>query len=125
MQTIAAKMGHSETAFINMNPTDTSFISDTSAGGHEIRFFTPTTEIALCGHATIGSYHLLGERQLIKPGSYTMKAKAGILTIRYEEGGIVSMEQNLPKFRLTNLETSSTAAALGLTEDDICSSEMN
>jgi trans-2,3-dihydro-3-hydroxyanthranilate isomerase len=52
MQAIAREMNCSETAFVG-------------AGGEaadlRIRYFTPETEVDLCGHATIASLHLLRE----------------------------------------------------------------
>lgn len=48
LQSIAAENNLAETAFIVRN-TD----------GYEIRWFTPTTEVALCGHATLASAFVL------------------------------------------------------------------
>jgi len=50
MQKIAREMNNSETAFI-LSPTDDS---------HDVwvRFFTPTKEVPLCGHATIASHYV-------------------------------------------------------------------
>jgi len=48
MQSIAAENNLSETAF---------FVPD--ADGFHIRWFTPTTEVALCGHATLASAFVL------------------------------------------------------------------
>ena len=45
MQRIAREMNNSETAFI--------FQSDDPVADVEVRFFTPSTEVPLCGHATI------------------------------------------------------------------------
>lgn len=45
MQKIAAEIGFSETAFIQQ----------TSSNGFSIRFFSPQTEIPLCGHATVAA----------------------------------------------------------------------
>lgn len=47
MQQIARELNNSETAFI-MSPT-------TDAADIRIRFFTPTMEVPICGHATIGA----------------------------------------------------------------------
>jgi PhzF family phenazine biosynthesis protein len=44
MQEVAAQVGYAETAFLRAED-----------GGYEIRWFTPTTEAALCGHATLAS----------------------------------------------------------------------
>ena len=48
MQAVAAEMKHSETAFLL--PIDDGF---------DLRWFTPTTEVDLCGHATLASAHAL------------------------------------------------------------------
>jgi PhzF family phenazine biosynthesis protein len=48
LQAIAEENNLSETAFL---------VRD--AGGFELRWFTPTTEVALCGHATLASAYVL------------------------------------------------------------------
>lgn len=52
MQQIAAEMNLSETAFVN------------SADAYEsLRWFTPTSEVDLCGHATLAAAHILFEQK--------------------------------------------------------------
>jgi PhzF family phenazine biosynthesis protein len=48
LQSIAAENNLSETAFLVKNDD-----------GYDLRWFTPTTEVALCGHATLASAHVL------------------------------------------------------------------
>ena len=62
MQAIAAEVNLSETAFV----------VDRSDGEHDLRWFTPTTEVDLCGHATLASAHVLGR-------SVRFHTKSGIL----------------------------------------------
>lgn len=50
MQLVAREMNLSETAFV-VGGTD---------GEHHLRWFTPTTEVDLCGHATLAAAHVLG-----------------------------------------------------------------
>lgn len=50
MQDIAREMNLSETAFL-LHHED----------GYDLRWFTPTTEVELCGHATLASAHVLWE----------------------------------------------------------------
>src|SRR6516164_8717250 len=57
MQLVAREMNLSETAFVH--PID---------GGWSLRWFTPTTEVALCGHATLASAHALGETGALPAG---------------------------------------------------------
>jgi predicted PhzF superfamily epimerase YddE/YHI9 len=51
MQSVAAEMNLSETAFVH----------PAGDGAWRLRWFTPTTEVKLCGHATLASAHALWE----------------------------------------------------------------
>jgi predicted PhzF superfamily epimerase YddE/YHI9 len=53
MQSLAAEMKHAETAFVRF-----------TGQGHELRWFTPTTEVDLCGHATLAAAHVLWTQDL-------------------------------------------------------------
>ncbi|MEW4924045.1 PhzF family phenazine biosynthesis protein [Algibacter sp. 2305UL17-15] len=88
MQNMALEMNLSETAFVI--PKEDSF---------DIRYFTPTTEIPLCGHATLASAHIIYQLGL-KDENETIhfKAKGGNLTITKEEDFIV---MTFPKYPLT------------------------
>ncbi len=87
MKKIAKKVGFSETAFF-MKSDKADF---------KVRFFTPTNEVDLCGHATIASYYLFLKKKLIKPGRYTQETKAGILNLKISKDAVF-MEQKKPKF---------------------------
>jgi PhzF family phenazine biosynthesis protein len=58
MQKFAAEMNLSETAFLV--PRDRRF---------DLRWFTPTTEVELCGHATLASAHILWETGVLAADS--------------------------------------------------------
>ncbi len=91
MQAIAAEMNLSETAFIK-------------TGGPEfpIRFFTPESEIELCGHATLSSGHILFETGVVKKsGEISFLSKAGRLKVR-SSGGWITM--NFPVYLLKPLK---------------------
>jgi PhzF family phenazine biosynthesis protein len=55
MQAVAREMNVAETAFL---------IAD-GANSFGLRWFTPTVEIALCGHATLASAHILWEEGIV------------------------------------------------------------
>ena len=55
MQRIAHEMNLSETAFLHQLPE-----------GFALRWFTPATEVDLCGHATLASAHALWETGVLK-----------------------------------------------------------
>src|SRR5437870_4143517 len=56
MAAVAREMNLSETAFL-VRAND----------GHNLRWFTPAVEVALCGHATLASAHVLWEEGHLKP----------------------------------------------------------
>ena len=88
MQALAEKVGFSETAFI----------LNSNNANHRIRFFTPTGEVDLCGHATVASYSAMMQLGVLKNGTYTMETLAGIMTINLETDMLVMSEQRLPDF---------------------------
>ncbi|MFL5244581.1 MAG: PhzF family phenazine biosynthesis protein [Gemmataceae bacterium] len=51
--------------------------------GFDLRWFTPTTEVDLCGHATLASAHVLWEREILPAGqSARFHTRSGLLTAR-------------------------------------------
>jgi PhzF family phenazine biosynthesis protein len=86
MQRVAAEMKHSETAFVRP-------IEDAGAD-FELRWFTPMTEIALCGHATLGSAHALYETGTVAPDRPIRfrTLKSGVLTVTRDGDGTLSMD---------------------------------
>jgi len=91
MQNIALEMNLSETAFII--PQKDYF---------EIRYFTPTKEVPLCGHATLASAHILYELGIVKAEDKILfKALGGDLTIKKEGDWIV---MNFPAYPITKIE---------------------
>lgn len=87
MLKIAKEVGFSETAFV----------SNSNVADFKVRFFTPVNEVSLCGHATIATFNLLRDKEIISPGIYTQETKAGILKLDVKED-IVFMEQNSPVY---------------------------
>ncbi|HYH80718.1 MAG TPA: PhzF family phenazine biosynthesis protein [Longimicrobium sp.] len=76
MQNVAMEMNLSETAFLH--PED---------GGWRLRWFTPAVEVALCGHATLASAHVLWEHAALAPEEEArFHTKSGLLTCRRDDG---------------------------------------
>lgn len=116
MQAIAAELGASETAFLR--PSD--------AADRRLRYFTPTTEVDLCGHATIASHAHLYDDGALAAGEHTLETNVGVLDIEVAEDGTVWMAQNPPTVREVELSyervaeaTGTEAAALRGASDDI------
>lgn len=83
MQKVAGEMNLSETAFAVMR----------NDGGFDLRWFTPTTEVDLCGHATLASAHVLWERRHVPIGeAIRFETKSGRLSVRRIKGGWIEMD---------------------------------
>lgn len=96
MQKIANEMNLSETAFVKQRGEDNYYV----------RYFTPITEVDLCGHATIASFYTLAKQEYIKPiynGIKTVNLITNNLKldidIEYKDRKLVGikMEQARPK----------------------------
>uniref|UniRef100_A0A8C0ZLF6 Phenazine biosynthesis-like domain-containing protein n=2 Tax=Castor canadensis TaxID=51338 RepID=A0A8C0ZLF6_CASCN len=85
-QNIAREMNLSETAFIRkLHPTDT--FSHSSCFG--LRWFTPTSEVPLCGHATLASAAVLFHKIKNPHSTLTFVTLSGELKARRAGDGIV------------------------------------
>ncbi len=70
MQSIALENNLAETAFFVRNGDD-----------YDLRWFTPTVEMDLCGHATVASAYVLFELLGFNEPVLKFKTKSGILTV--------------------------------------------
>ena len=50
----------------NIGLSETAFVSKSDIAGFKLDFFTPTRQIAHCGHATIATFSYLSQSGLIK-----------------------------------------------------------
>lgn len=82
LQSIAAENNLSETAFLVKN-----------SGGFDLRWFTPVTEVDLCGHATLASAFVLFNCRGW-PGDTVrfQTARSGILTVKKKQDGLLEMD---------------------------------
>jgi PhzF family phenazine biosynthesis protein len=79
MQSVAAEVNASETAFV----------APREDGGFDLRWFTPTVEVALCGHATLAASHILYETGVLPPDRVAeYHTQSGLLQARRLEGRI-------------------------------------
>ena len=98
MQAIAAENNLSETAF--------TVASDSDDADYDLRWFTPTTEVELCGHATLAAGHILltGER-------VRFATRSGLLTVTRESD---LLQLDLPAFRVEPGDLTGLLEALGV-----------
>ncbi len=107
MQSIAAEIGLAETAFV----------SNSDKATKQVRFFTPTIEEPLCGHATIATWSLLQQLNEVPVGLHTQETGAGVLKVRIESDGMVFMEQSAATF-FEEIAATDIMMLLGLDEVD-------
>lgn len=76
MQLVAREMNLAETAFLVRDGRD-----------FRLRWFTPTVEVDLCGHATLASAHALWEGGHLAPGETgRFQTRSGLLTAERRDG---------------------------------------
>lgn len=80
MQSIAQENNLSETAFLVCEPE-----------GWRIRWFTPTDEVDLCGHATLASAHVLYEHRGEEADALELNSNSGILKVR-RDGSLLELD---------------------------------
>lgn len=89
MQQIARELNNSETAFI--------FTAACGDYDMQVRFFTPTHEVPICGHATIAAHYTYAtEKHLSADCRYLQKTGAGILPVniyRKDNDYLIAMTQ--------------------------------
>ena len=83
LQAIAAENNLSETAF--------TILAEGNAD-YELRWFTPTTEVDLCGHATLASAFVLMTELEPARSEVTFRTRSGLLSVRRDAGGAFVMD---------------------------------
>jgi PhzF family phenazine biosynthesis protein len=79
-----------------INVSETAFISKSQEADFNLRWFTPSVEVKLCGHATIASVHFLVQKGLLKNNStVTFNTLSGILKCS-AMNGIYSLNLSVP-----------------------------
>jgi len=75
-----------------MNVSDTAFvIRETSSNADfRLRWFTPASEVDLCGHATLASAHCLFEDGVLGPIRFA--TRSGVLTVSHQSDGSLAMD---------------------------------
>lgn len=72
LQEVAAELNLSETAFLRQR----------AGNDWDLRWFTPTTEVDLCGHATLASSHVLWESGRAQGEELKFHTRSGVLSAR-------------------------------------------
>lgn len=99
LQAIAQENNLSETAFTVPTPDDTQ-------ADYALRWFTPTVEVKLCGHATLASGHVLMQGDAVR----FRTRDAGVLTVARAGAGY---ELSLPAWTTAPIGLPDLAAGMG------------
>jgi PhzF family phenazine biosynthesis protein len=116
MQAIAREMNNSETAFI---------LSPTGPDHHVwVRFFTPTTEVPSCGHATVAAHYVRALENRLPSCTVVHRIGIGVLPVKIvQEAGDyrIVMTQGKPEFGepLAQDRREEIVSALGLCAADL------
>ncbi len=98
LQAIAAENNLSETAF--------TVPLDGNEADYHLRWFTPTVEVDLCGHATLAAGHVL-----LEDGELRFNTRSGILKVTRDDG---LLWLDLPASRLSKGAADAVLDALGV-----------
>lgn len=109
-----------------LNNSETVFIFSPDGEDHEVRlrYFTPTVEVPVCGHATVAAHYVRAIEQRLAAQTVQQKINIGILPVEIElreQDYFVRMTQGRVEFLQTidGEERRELIAALGLTEADL------
>jgi PhzF family phenazine biosynthesis protein len=109
MQAIAAENNLAETAF--------TVASDADDRDYDLRWFTPTVEVNLCGHATLAAAHILLHGERIR-----FATKSGILSVARDSG---LLKLDMPAAPVEPADLPDVTAALGVDAPAFLSREGN
>jgi PhzF family phenazine biosynthesis protein len=101
LQAIATENNLSETAF--------TVPADSNDADYDLRWFTPTMEVELCGHATLAAGHIL-----LRGDAVRFSTQSGILVVR--RGSEDRLELDLPAADLVESDDEALCAAVGLSD---------
>jgi PhzF family phenazine biosynthesis protein len=92
MQSIAAELNWSQTAFVKRLSAEKDF------DHFHIRWFSPRDEAPICGHATLASAHILWEQSFTQKNKIIFESLAGPLVVTREENDWITL--NFPQKEL-------------------------
>ena len=98
LQAIAAENNLSETAF--------TVPSSSASADYDLRWFTPTVEVDLCGHATLAAAHVL-----LREANIRFATRSGLLSVRRDTG---KYWLDLPAYPVAEGEEPGLVEALGV-----------
>ena len=90
---------------VEMNLSETAFAHRISADTFALRWFTPSVEVDLCGHATLATAHVIWELEMLpRSGRVKFESRSGVLGAAWRDGWI---ELDFPATPPSALESAS------------------
>lgn len=78
---------------MEMNVSETAFVVRREDGDFDLRWFTPAVEVALCGHGTLATSHILYELGILKPDEVARyHTQSGLLQARQVDDGMIELD---------------------------------
>ena len=107
--------------------SETAFVYPSKKADFKLRFFTPTIEVDLCGHATIATFFTMGVEGVLPKNksrvSITQETNSGILPVdiyfKDNQCQKVMMTQSKPVIKNVKINVDEIASALKITKDEI------
>jgi PhzF family phenazine biosynthesis protein len=99
-----------------LNASETAFLTEDADPDvdRRVRYFTPTQEVDLCGHATIASLVHLHDAGALDAGTGRLRTNAGVLDVEVTEAGVAWMTQADPAVEVVDLDYDRAGEALGV-----------
>jgi len=108
MQKLAGENNAGATAFLRAGDTPRRYA---------IRWFTPSVEVPLCGHATLAAAHVLFDEMGLSVGTIDFDTRSGLISVRQTEDGL---QMNLPAQAASRIPTPpGLADALGVSPAEV------
>jgi PhzF family phenazine biosynthesis protein len=98
-----------------VNYSETAFLLPGKKADFRLRYFSPTVEVPLCGHATIATFNLMRNLEMVEQKEYTIETNEGILKVRIEEN-TVHLQLAKPKY-FEEINPSEITNALGISKN--------
>jgi len=104
--------------------SEAAFVFPSKNADYKVRFFSPTVEVDLCGHATIATFFTMASNGFFKHSrKVTQETKAGILPVNIlffdDKVDRVMMTQSRPIYKNIHFDISKLASSLKIKPDDI------
>lgn len=97
---------------------ETAFVSASEVAGIKLEFFTPTRQIAHCGHATIATFSYLKQNGLLASDKTSKETIDGIREINIE-GDRAFMEQKAPVYTDVSQRAGIILSSIGISTDNV------